>query len=312
MCADKQILHPTKDIINISMERKGVNVEVAMRWNKDQFTESLTGFANGIRTIDGGTHIDGLKASISKVLNAALRKAGKLKEKEGNVPGEYCREGLTAVVSVKVPEPEFEGQTKTRLGNPEVREIVDSVSKECLTTLFDWHPDVLLLIGNKAMQAQAAAAAAKAARDMVRRKSLLSTTVLPGKLADCSSTNPESSEIYVVEGDSAAGSAKQGRDRATQAILPLRGKILNIEKASNEKIYNNNELQALISALGLGVGGTPFDVASLRCHKIVIMTDADVDGSHIRILLLTFLYRYCPELILGGCVHCVPPLYKST
>ncbi len=311
MCADKQVLHPTKDVIQVSMERKGVNVEVAMRWNKDQFSESLTGFANGIRTIDGGTHIDGLKASISKVLNASLRKAGKLKEKEGNVPGEYCREGLTAVVSVKVPEPEFEGQTKTRLGNPEVREIVDSVVKECLNTLFDWHPDVLLLIGSKAMQAQAAAAAAKAARDMVRRKSLLSSTVLPGKLADCSSRDPEKSEIYVVEGDSAAGSAKQGRDRATQAILPLRGKILNIEKASNEKIYNNNELQALISALGLGVRGAPFDVASLRYHTIVIMTDADVDGSHIRILLLTFLYRYCPELILGGYVYIAcPPLYK--
>ena len=311
LCADKQNLHPTKDIISASIERKGVNVEVALRWSKDQFTESLTGFANGIRTIDGGTHIDGLKASISKVLNASLRKAGKLKEKDGNVPGEYCREGLTAVVSVKVPEPEFEGQTKTRLGNPEVREIVDSVVKECLLTLFDWHPDVLLLIGNKAMQAQAAAAAAKAAREMVRRKSLLQSTVLPGKLADCSSRDPRESEIYVVEGDSAAGSAKQGRDRMTQAILPLRGKILNIEKASNDKIYNNNELQALISALGLGIRGAPFDENSLRYHRIVIMTDADVDGSHIRILLLTFLYRYCPELIKLGFVYIAcPPLYK--
>lgn len=311
LCADKQNLHPTKDIISACIERKGVNVEVALRWSKDQFTESLTGFANGIRTIDGGTHIDGLKASISKVLNASLRKAGKLKEKDGNVPGEYCREGLTAVVSVKVPEPEFEGQTKTRLGNPEVREIVDSVVKECLLTLFDWHPDVLMLIGNKAMQAQAAAAAAKAAREMVRRKSLLQSTVLPGKLADCSSRDPKDSEIYVVEGDSAAGSAKQGRDRATQAILPLRGKILNIEKASNDKIYNNNELQALISALGLGVRGAPFDENSLRYHRIVIMTDADVDGSHIRILLLTFLYRYCPELIKLGFVYIAcPPLYK--
>lgn len=311
LCADKQNLHPTKNIISANIERKGVNVEVALRWSKDQFTESLTGFANGIRTIDGGTHIDGLKASISKVLNASLRKAGKLKEKDGNVPGEYCREGLTAVVSVKVPEPEFEGQTKTRLGNPEVREIVDSVVKECLLTLFDWHPDVLLLIGNKAMQAQAAAAAAKAAREMVRRKSLLQSTVLPGKLADCSSRDPRESEIYVVEGDSAAGSAKQGRDRTTQAILPLRGKILNIEKASNDKIYNNNELQALISALGLGVRGAPFDENSLRYHRIVIMTDADVDGSHIRILLLTFLYRYCPELIKQGYIYIAcPPLYK--
>jgi DNA gyrase subunit B len=311
LCADKLVLHPTNPIISASVEKKGVNVEVALRWSKDQYTESLTGFANGIRTIDGGTHIDGLKASISKVLNASLRKAGKLKEKDGNVPGEYCREGLTAVVSVKVPEPEFEGQTKTRLGNPEVREIVDSVVKETLMTLFDWHPDVLAVIGNKAMQAQAAAAAAKAAREMVRRKSLLQSTVLPGKLADCSSRDPKDSEIYVVEGDSAAGSAKQGRDRMTQAILPLRGKILNIEKASNDKIYSNNELQALISALGLGVRGAPFDENSLRYHRIVIMTDADVDGSHIRILLLTFLYRYCPELITRGYVYIAcPPLYK--
>jgi DNA gyrase subunit B len=206
-----------------------------------------------LRTSDGGSHLDGLKSAITRTINAYARKTGKIKEGASNVPGEFIREGLTAVVSVKVSEPEFEGQTKTRLGNPEVRTIVDTVVSDSLSTLFDWQPSVANAVIGKALEAQNAALAAKAARDMVRRKSLLGSTVLPGKLADCSSKNPEESEIYIVEGDSAAGSAKQGRDRRTQAILPLRGKILNIEKASNEKIYQNNELQALISALGLGV-----------------------------------------------------------
>ena len=313
MSNDKQLLHTDIEVIKVSEERKGVVVEAALRWSKDQYSESLTGFANGIRTSDGGSHLDGLKSSISKTINSQLRKTNKLKEKDSNIPGEFCREGLTAVVSVKVPEPEFEGQTKTRLGNPEVREIVDTVIKDALTTLFEWNPTVLSDIGNKAMQAQAAAAAAKAAREMVRRKSLLTSTVLPGKLADCASRDPTETEIYVVEGDSAAGSAKQGRDRRLQAILPLRGKILNIEKASNDKIYGNTELQSLISALGLGIRGAPFDVNTLRYHRIVIMTDADVDGSHIRILLLTFLYRYQPELLKQGFVYIAcPPLYKVT
>ena len=281
--------------------------------SKDSYAEALTGFANGIRTSDGGSHLEGLKAAVAKSINAQARKTGKLKEKDLNIPAEFLREGLTGVVSVKVPEPEFEGQTKTRLGNPEVRAIVDSAVSEALTTIFEWQPQVLAVIVNKAMEAQAAALAAKAAREMVRRKSLLHSTVLPGKLADCSSRNPAESEIYIVEGDSAAGSAKQGRDRRTQAILPLRGKILNIEKASNEKIYQNAELQALISALGLGIRGAEFDVETLRYHRIVIMTDADVDGSHIRILLLTFLYRYQRELIQRGFIYIAcPPLYKVT
>lgn len=241
------------------------------------------------------------------------RKQGKLKESMANVPGEFIREGLTAVVSVKVPEPEFEGQTKTRLGNPEVRQIVDTLVSDGLTTLFEWTPSVLNAIISKALDAQAAALAAKVARDMVRRKSLLHGTVLPGKLADCSSRIPAESEIYIVEGDSAAGSAKQGRDRRTQAILPLRGKILNIERASNEKIYQNTELQNVIAALGLGVRGLAFDLDALRYHKIIIMTDADVDGAHIRILLLTFFYRYQRDLIENGFVYIAcPPLYKVT
>lgn len=284
-----------------------------MRWNRDQYDDLLISFANGIRTGDGGTHLDGLKAVLTRTINAMARKSGKLKEGRDNLTGDFVREGLTAVVSVKVPEPEFEGQTKNRLGNPEVRSIVDAVVGEALTNVLEWNPKVLNAIVDKAMAAQAAAQAAKAARDMVRRKSLLQSTVLPGKLADCSSRDPAESEIYIVEGDSAAGSAKQGRDRRTQAILPLRGKILNIEKAATEKIYQNAELQALISALGLGVQRNELDVSALRYHRIVIMTDADVDGAHIRILLLTFLFRYQRALIEHGYVYIAcPPLYKVT
>lgn len=311
LCSDKSNLHPEVDVIYIKEEKKGVTVEVAMRWSKDQYTDSLIGFANGIRTSDGGSHLDGMKAAVTRTINASARKQGKLKDAQPNVPGEFIREGLTAVVSVKVPDPEFEGQTKTRLGNPEVRQLVDTLVSEGLTTILEWNPAVLGLIISKALDAQAAANAAKAARDMVRRKSLLSSTVLPGKLADCASRVASESEIFIVEGDSAAGSAKQGRDRRTQAILPLRGKILNIEKASNEKIYQNSELQNVISALGLGIRGTEFDSESLRYHKIIIMTDADVDGAHIRILLLTFFYRYQRELIQNGFVYIAcPPLYK--
>ena len=313
MCEEKMNLHPDTAVIGILGEGKGVNVEIAMRWSKDQYTDDMTGFANGIRTSDGGSHIDGLKASVTKTINACAKKLGKLKEGVPNIPGEYLREGLTAVVSVKVPEPEFEGQTKTRLGNPEVRQIVDSIVTDKLNTFFDFNPNILGLIISKALDAQAAALAAKAARELVRRKSLLTSTILPGKLADCSSKNPAESEIYIVEGDSAAGSAKQGRDRQSQAILPLRGKILNIEKASNDKIYQNTELQALISALGLGIRGTEFDLQQLRYHRIVIMTDADVDGAHIRLLLLTFFYRYQKELVKNGYIYIAcPPLFKVT
>lgn len=288
-----------------------VSVSIALRWSSDMYSESIMSFCNNIRTKDGGTHVDGLKACLTRTINSLSKKIGKAKDKSSNLPGECIREGLTAIVSVSVSEPEFEGQTKGRLGNPEVRLAVDALLATQLTRLFEWRTDILESIYSKASDAQAAAAAARAARDLVRRKTLLTSTVLPGKLADCASRNQEESEIFIVEGDSAAGSAKQGRNRKTQAILPLRGKILNIERVAAERIYQNNELQGLISALGLGVKGSDFDPSSLRYHKIIIMTDADVDGSHIRVLLLTFFYRYQRELIENGHVFIAqPPLYK--
>ena len=288
-----------------------ISVTVAMRWSSDMYTESILSFCNNIRTRDGGSHTDGIKACLTKTVNRMSKKVGKAKESDKNLPGEFIREGLTLIVSVSVPEPEFEGQTKGRLGNIEVRPAVDSIVSKQLVTLFEFRPDLLDAIYGKAAAAQAASSAARAARDMVRRKSLLTSTVLPGKLSDCASRDPAESEIFIVEGDSAAGSAKQGRDRQTQAILPLRGKILNIERVATEKIYQNNELQSLISALGLGVKGAEFDINSLRYRRIVIMTDADVDGAHIRVLLLTFFFRYQRELIENGFVYIAqPPLYK--
>jgi len=300
-------------ISGMSSGDQPVNVKVALRWSSDMYAESILSFTNNIRTKDGGSHVDGLKTSLTRTLNSIARKTGKLKENQPNLPGDFVREGLTAIISVDVTEPEFEGQTKGRLGNPEVRPAVDSTVSDGLTRLFDFRPDILDGIVKKATDAMAAAAAAKAARDVVRRKTLLTSTVLPGKLADCASRDPAESEIFVVEGDSAAGSAKQGRDRRTQAILPLRGKILNIERAAAERIYQNNELQGLISALGLGVKGSEFDEKALRYGRIIIMTDADVDGAHIRVLLLTFFWRYQRELIENGHVYIAqPPLYKLT
>lgn len=306
---DKQPLH--EEIVYVQGERNDVQVEVALQWSADAYTDNLLGFANNIRTVDGGTHLEGLKAVLTRTLNAIARKRNKIKESEPNLSGEHVREGLTGVISVKVPDPEFEGQTKTKLGNTEVRGIVDSLVGETLTEYLEFRPGVADAVLDKAIQAFKAAEAARHARELVRRKSVLESSPLPGKLADCSSRDPGESEIFIVEGDSAGGSAKQGRDRKFQAILPLRGKILNIEKTDDAKIYKNTEIQALITALGLGVKGEEFDSSQLRYHKIVIMTDADVDGAHIRTLLLTFFYRYQRSLIEQGFIYIAcPPLYK--
>ena len=309
MNAEKDALHP--DIIYVNSEKDGVQVEAALQWCVDAYSDNIFGFANNIRTVDGGTHIEGLKTVLTSTLNAFAKKRGKRKEADGNLAGENIREGLTAVLSVKVPEPEFEGQTKTKLGNTEVRGIVDSLVGEALGEYLEFNPSVIDLILEKAIQAFNAAEAARRARELVRRKSVLESSTLPGKLADCSTRDPSESEIYIVEGDSAGGSAKQGRDRRFQAILPLRGKILNIEKTDDAKIYKNTEIQALITALGLGIKGEEFDEKNLRYHRIVIMTDADVDGAHIRTLLLTFFYRYQKSLVEGGYIYIAcPPLYK--
>ncbi|MBD2019579.1 DNA topoisomerase (ATP-hydrolyzing) subunit B [Leptolyngbya sp. FACHB-36] len=309
MNREKQALH--EEIVYVQGERNNVQVEVALQWCSDAYTDNLFGFANNIRTIDGGTHLEGLKAVLTRTMNAIARKRNKLKENDSNLAGENIREGLTGVISVKVPEPEFEGQTKTKLGNTEVRGIVDSLVGEVLTEYLEFRPGVADAILDKAIQAFNAAEAARKARELVRRKSVLESSTLPGKLADCSSRDPGESEIFIVEGDSAGGSAKQGRDRRFQAILPLRGKILNIEKTDDAKIYKNTEIQALITALGLGIKGEEFDASQLRYHRIVIMTDADVDGAHIRTLLLTFFYRYQRAMVDQGFVYIAcPPLYK--
>jgi DNA gyrase subunit B len=308
MNRDKQPLH--EEIVYVQGERNNVQVEVALQWSADAYTDNLLGFANNIRTIDGGTHLEGLKTVLTRTLNSLARKRNKMKD-DDKLAGENIREGLTGVISVKVPEPEFEGQTKTKLGNTEVRGIVDSLVGEVLTEYLEFRPGVADAIIEKALEAYRAAEAARKARELVRRKSVLESSTLPGKLADCSSRDPAESEIFIVEGDSAGGSAKQGRDRRFQAILPLRGKILNIEKTDDAKIYKNTEIQALITALGLGIKGEEFTSTQLRYHRIVIMTDADVDGAHIRTLLLTFFYRYQRDMVDQGFVYIAcPPLYK--
>lgn len=309
MTREKDPLH--QDIIYVNKEKNGVTVEVALQWCIDAYSDNLLGFANNIRTIDGGTHLEGLKTVLTRTMNSFARKRNKIKDNESNLGGENVREGLTGVVSVKVPDPEFEGQTKTKLGNTEVRGIVDSLVGEVLNDYLEFNLSVGDAIIEKAIQSFKAAEAARHARELVRRKSVLESSPLPGKLADCSSRDPEESEIFLVEGDSAGGSAKQGRDRRFQAILPLRGKIINIEKTDDTKIYKNNEIQSMITALGLGIKGDEFDPTQLRYHRIVIMTDADVDGAHIRTLLLTFFYRYQRELVDQGYIYIAcPPLYK--
>ncbi|MGN1170822.1 MAG: DNA gyrase subunit B, partial [Lachnospiraceae bacterium] len=289
--------------------RDNVYVEVAMQHN-DSYTESSYSFVNNINTPEGGTHLAGFRNALTKTFNDYARNNKLLKDSEQNLTGEDIREGLTAIVSVKIEDPQFEGQTKQKLGNSEARGAVDSIVSEQLTYFLEQNPTVAKIICEKSILAQRARDAARKARDLTRRKTALEGLALPGKLADCSDKNPENCEIYIVEGDSAGGSAKTARSRATQAILPLRGKILNVEKARLDKIYSNAEIKAMITAFGTGIHDD-FDITKLRYHKIIIMTDADVDGAHIATLMLTFLYRFMPDLIKGGYVYLAqPPLYK--
>jgi DNA gyrase subunit B len=299
-----------KTVFYFEREEEAGDVEVALQWNSG-FQDSVFTFANNINTHEGGTHLSGFRSALSRTINAYARQKGLLKEKEENLTGDDIREGLAAVISVKLREPQFEGQTKTKLGNTEIKGLVESSTNKFLAEFLEEKPGEAKAIINKALQAARARQAARKVRDTIR-KGYLESSTLPGKLADCSSKDPARSELYIVEGDSAGGSAKQGRDRNFQAILPLRGKILNVEKANMNKVLSNVEIQAMISAIGAGVGET-FNLENVRYNKIVIMTDADVDGSHIRTLVLTFLFRNMPELIEAGYVYIAqPPLYKIT
>lgn len=302
-------LHP--EPISIEAEREEAEIELAMQYD-DGYTENTFTFVNNINTHEGGTHLTGLKSALTRTINDYARSAGALK-KAGlkSLSGDDVREGLTCVLSVKVREPQFEGQTKTKLGNSEVKGAVETVVGEKLAEFLDENPSVGRAIVEKAASAARARDAARKARDLTRKKSALETSILPGKLADCSVNNPEISEIYVVEGDSAGGSAKQGRDRSFQAILPLKGKILNVEKARFDKVLSNDEIRAIITAIGTGIGDDEFDIAKARYHKIIIMTDADVDGAHIRTLLLTFFFRQMRDLVEAGMIYIAqPPLYR--
>lgn len=297
------------DVLYFEGKKDNVYVEVAMQHN-DSYTESAYSFVNNINTPEGGTHLAGFRNAITKTFNDYARSAKLLKDSEANLSGDDIREGLTAIVSIKIEDPQFEGQTKQKLGNSEARGAVDSVVSEQLTYYLEQNPTVAKQICEKSILAQRAREAARKARDLTRRKTALDGMTLPGKLADCSDKNPENCEIFIVEGDSAGGSAKTARSRATQAILPLRGKILNVEKARLDKIYGNAEIKAMITAFGTGIH-EDFDITKLRYGKIIIMTDADVDGAHIATLMLTFLYRFMPELIKKGHVYLAkPPLYK--
>ena len=303
----KTELYP--QVIYCEGTRNNIYVEVAIQHN-DSYNESVYSFVNNIITPEGGTHMAGFRSALTKVFNDYARKNKLLKDSEENLSGDDIREGMTAIVSIKIEDPQFEGQTKQKLGNSEARSAVDSVVSEQLVYYLEQNPNVAKQILEKAILAQRARAAARKARDLTRRKTALEGMSLPGKLADCSDKNPENCEIFIVEGDSAGGSAKTARSRATQAILPLRGKILNVEKARADKVFSNAEIKAMITAFGTGIH-EDFDISKLRYHKIIIMTDADVDGAHISTLMLTFLYRFMPELIRQGYVYLAqPPLYK--
>ena len=305
---NKQPLH--EEPIYVEGLKDEIMVEVALQYN-DGYTENIFTFANNIDTIEGGTHLVGFKTALTRVFNDYAKRYGHLKENDKNLSGEDIREGLTSVISVKIGEPQFEGQTKTKLGNSEVRGIVDSVVGEGVGTFLEENPTVAKIIIDKALMAARARDAARKARELTR-KTVLERSALPGKLADCSSKDPMECEIYIVEGDSAGGSAKQGRDRKFQAILPLRGKIMNVEKQRLDKILNSDTIRSMVTAFGAGIG-KDFDISRIRYNRIIIMTDADVDGAHIRTLLLTFFYRYMRELLDGGHVYIAqPPLFKVT
>ena len=304
---NREALH--ESVLYFEKEKEESVVEIAMQYT-DSYTENIFSFANNINTQEGGSHLSGYKAAMTRVVNDYARKNGYLKEKDANLLGEDIREGLTCIISVKLRNPQYEGQTKTKLGNSEMKGIVESLTGEYLDAFLQENPADARIIMDKVLRAQRAREAAKKARELTRRKGVLENTALPGKLADCSEKDASLCEIYIVEGDSAGGSAKQGRDRATQAILPLRGKILNVEKARLDKMLNFSEIRAMITAFGAGIGDE-FDAAKLRYHKIVIMTDADVDGAHIRTLLLTFFFRHMKPLVESGYVYIAqPPLYK--
>ena len=307
LCEKKDVIH--KKIIYMKNQEDNHEVEIAMQYT-DGYAESIFSFANNINTTEGGTHLSGFKGAITRTINDYARNSNFLKEKDENLQGEDVREGLTAIISVRLKDPQFEGQTKTKLGNSEIKGFVESTVNTKLAEFFEENPDAARAIVAKCIDASHARSAAKKARDLTRRKSILESGSLPGKLADCSMSEPEFCELFLVEGDSAGGSAKQARDRRFQAILPLKGKILNVEKARLHKILSSDEIMYMITAMGTGIGDE-FDLASARYNKIIIMTDADVDGAHIRTLILTFLFRYMPKLIEEGYVYIAqPPLYQ--
>jgi DNA gyrase subunit B len=303
---NRQVLHP---VVHVEKEIEGITIDAAIQYT-DAYIESVYAFANTINTIDGGTHLTGLRSALTRTVNDHARRSGLLKEDDANFTGDDTREGLTAIISVKHPDPQFESQTKVKLMNPEIQALTQQVVGEAFSTFLEENPAAGKAIVQKCLTSARARDAARKARDLVIRKSALESLTLPGKLADCSERDPQKTELYIVEGDSAGGSAKQGRDRHFQAILPLRGKILNTERARLDKILANNEVKALISALGTGIGET-FELSGLRYGRVIIMTDADVDGSHIRTLLLTFFFRYMPQLIEEGHLYIAqPPLYR--